>query len=93
MMTGTHLRKHGLTTAQYTERFPDAPMACDEARAAIREFHTGTVQTSEHVAKRIAGNRDRQTEIVAANFGYRLVRLVRLRECEFSKARFVEVVQ
>lgn len=51
VITGTHLRTHGLTTAEYAERFPNAPMACREVGESIRRTHSGVEKSPEHRAK------------------------------------------
>lgn len=50
-ITGTHLRKHGLTTADYSAQYPNAPMACAEVGSAIRTHHAGKPKSDEHKAK------------------------------------------
>jgi len=46
-----------MTTAQYAQKFPTASMACAEVGEAIRQTHTGDVQSEEHKAKRAASTK------------------------------------
>jgi hypothetical protein len=53
-ITGSHTIKHGLTFAQYKERFPDAPTMCAQLRKkmseqAIDEWKTHRPQLMEHI--------------------------------------------
>lgn len=50
----SHLKSHGMTTDEYAEQFPGAPMACQAQCDRLRDLHTGKVQSAEHVEKRVS---------------------------------------
>lgn len=46
-ITGTHLRSHGLSLAQYQEQFPDAPIISEEVREKNRSALLGIERSDE----------------------------------------------
>jgi len=54
-LTPAHLRTHGMTMAQYKERFPDAPILSEAARAKLSVERKGKARDPQIIAKMHAG--------------------------------------
>lgn len=48
IVTSGHLRKHGITTEQYVEKFPGAPITSNETRQALTDMHARPDVKAKH---------------------------------------------